>query len=103
VDRLVQAGLLAHDPVVPAALQGDVGGLSRRSVERRVSRATGLTLGTIEQITRAERAVDLLRLGLLPLDVADRAGYADQSHLTRSLTRFVGRTPSQVAAAAHGG
>ena len=99
VDRLVRAGLLAHDPVVPAAMRGDAGGLTRRSVERRVSRATGLTLGTIEQIKRAERAVDLLHLGRSPLDVADRAGYADQPHLTRSLKRFVGRTPSQVAAA----
>jgi AraC-like DNA-binding protein len=100
VDRLVRAGLLAHDPLVPAALQGDTEGLSRRSVERRVSRATGLTLGTIGQIKRAERAVDLLRLGRSPLDVADQAGYADQPHLTRSLRRFVGRTPSQVAASA---
>jgi hypothetical protein len=103
VDRLVRAGLLAHDPVVPAAVQGDMAGLSRRSVERRVSRATGLTLGGIEQIRRAERAVDLLRSGLPPLDVADQAGYADQSHLTRSLRRLMGRTPSQVAAVAHGG
>jgi AraC-like DNA-binding protein len=98
--RLARAGLLAHDPVVPAAVQGDMAGLSRRSVERRVSRATGLTLGGIGQIRRAERAVGLLRLGLSPLDVADQAGYADQSHLTRSLQRFVGRTPSQIAAAA---
>jgi hypothetical protein len=45
VDRLVRAGLLVHDPVVPAALQGDVEGWSTRSVERRVSRATGLTRG----------------------------------------------------------
>jgi AraC-like DNA-binding protein len=103
VDRLVRAGLLAHDPVVPAALQGDAEGLSRRSVERRVSRATGLTLGTIGQINRAERAVDLLRLGRSPLDVAGQAGYADQPHLTRSLRRFAGRTPSQVAASPHAG
>jgi AraC-like DNA-binding protein len=103
VDRLVRAGLLARDPVVPAALQGEAGGLSRRSVERRVSRATGLTLGTIGQIKRAERAVDLLRLGRSPLDVADQAGYADQPHLTRSLRRFVGRTPSQVATSPRAG
>lgn len=102
VDRLARAGLLVHDPLVPAALRGDTAGLSRRSVERRVARATGLTLGTIGQIKRAERAVDLLRLGLSPPDVADRAGYADQPHLTRSLRRFVGRTPSQVASAARG-
>jgi AraC-like DNA-binding protein len=103
VDRLVRAGLLAHDPLVPAALHGQAEGLSRRSVERRVSRATGLTLGTIGQIKRAERAVDLLRLGRSPLDVADQAGYADQSHLTRSLRRFVGRTPSQIAASPRAG
>jgi len=102
VDRLVRAGLLVHDPVVPAALRGDVDGWSRRSVERRVSRATGLTQGAIGQIRRAERAVELLRLGLSPIDAAGQAGYADQPHLTRSLRRFAGRTPSQVAASAPG-
>jgi AraC-like DNA-binding protein len=103
VDRLVRAGLLVHDPVVSAALQGDVEGLSTRSVERRVSRATGLTRGAIRQIRRAERAVELLCRGVPPLEVAGQAGYADQPHLTRSLTRFAGKTPSQVAASARGG
>jgi hypothetical protein len=102
VDRLVRAGLLAHDPVVPAALHGDVEGLSRRSVERRVLRATGLTQGAIGQIRRAERAVELLGRGMSPLEVAVQAGYADQPHLTRSLKRFVGRTPSQVSSARGG-
>ena len=101
VGRLVRAGLLVHDPVA-AALQGDVEVLSRRSVERRVSRATGLTRGAISQIRRAERAVELLCRGVPPLDVAGQAGYADQSHLTRSLTCFAGRTPSQIAASARG-
>jgi len=103
VGRLVRAGLLIHDPVVPAALHRDVEGLSTRSVERRVSRATGLTRGAIGQIRRAERAVDLLSRGVSPLDVAGQAGYADQPHLTRSLKRFVGRTPSQIATSARGG
>ena len=102
VGRLARAGLLVHDPLVPAALHGDADGWSRRSVERRVSRATGLTLGAIGQIRRAERAVELLSRGASPLDAADQAGYADQSHLTRSLTRFAGRTPAQVAASARG-
>jgi hypothetical protein len=103
VDRLVRAGLLVHDPVVPAAVRGDVEGLSRRSVERRVSRATGLTLGVIGQIRRAERAVELLSRGVSPVDVAGQAEYADQPHLTRSLRRFMGRTPSQLALSARGG
>src|ERR687897_1095683 len=98
IERLVRAGLLVHDPVVSAALQGDVERrLSTRSVERRVSRATGLTRGTIRQIRRAERAVELLSRGVSALDVAHGAGYADQPHLTRSLKRFVGQTPSQIA------
>jgi AraC-like DNA-binding protein len=102
-DRLARAGLLVHDPVVSAALQGDVAGLSKRSVERRVLRATGLTQGAIGQIRRAERAVGLLGRGMSPLEAAGQAGYADQPHLTRSLKRFVGQTPSQVAAFTHGG
>jgi hypothetical protein len=98
VDRLVRAGLLVHDPVASAALHDDVDGLSPRSVERRVARATGLTRGTIKQIERAERALDLLNRGVPALDAARRAGYTDQPHLTRSLKRFVGVTPSQAAA-----
>jgi hypothetical protein len=102
VDRLIRTGLLVHDPVASAALQGDVKGLSTRSVERRVSRATGLTRGVIRQIRRAETAVELLTRGVPAGDVAHAAGYADQPHLTRSLTRFVGLTPSQIVTSATG-
>jgi hypothetical protein len=101
VDRLVRAGLLVHDPVASAAVDGEVTGLSTRSVERRVARATGLTRGTIHQVRRAEQAVELLCRGVAAPDVARRAGYADQAHLTRSLKRFVGQTPSQVMARHH--
>ena len=59
IDRLVRAGVLAHDPVASAAVLGDVDGLSTRSMQRRVSRATGLTRGAIGQIRRAETAVDV--------------------------------------------
>src|SRR5215207_1165545 len=93
VDRLVRAGLLVHDPVASAGLHGDVKGLSTRSVERHVLRATGLTRGVIRQIRRAEGAVGLLSRGVPAHDVAHHAGYADQPHLTRSLKRFVGQTP----------
>src|SRR5829696_3006744 len=96
VHRLAQAGLLVHDPIVAEALSGEVPGLSTRSVERRVARATGLNRGAIERIRRAERAVELLSRGVPPADVAGRTGYADQPHLTRSLRRFVGQTPSQI-------
>jgi AraC-like DNA-binding protein len=103
VDRLVRAGLLVHDPIVAEALSGDVQGLSTRSVERRVARASGLNRGAIERIRRAERAVELLSRGVPPADVASRTGYADQPHLTRSLRRFVGQTPSQIVGSAQCG
>ena len=98
VDRLIGAGLLVHDPITSAAVHGDAGGLSTRSLERRVSRVTGLTRGMIRQIRRAERAVELLSGGMSAVDVARQAGYADQPHLSRSLKRFVGLTPSQITA-----
>jgi methylphosphotriester-DNA--protein-cysteine methyltransferase len=102
VDRLVRAGLLVHDPMASAVVQGGVPGLSTRAVERRVARATGLTRGAIRQIQRAERAVELLSAGVPALDAVRQAGYADQPHLTRSLKRFVGQTPSQIVSSAGG-
>jgi AraC-like DNA-binding protein len=71
-------------------------------MERRVARATGLTRGAIRQIQRAERAVELLSEGVPAVDAARQAGYADQPHLTRSLKRFVGQTPSQIVSSAPG-
>jgi AraC-like DNA-binding protein len=94
--RLERQGLLIRDPVVEDALRGHVPDRSRRSVQRRVLRATGLTQGTIRQIERASRAVDLLEGGVPIVDAVALAGYADQAHLTRSLRRFAGQTPGQI-------
>ena len=33
----------------------------------------------------------------IAIDAVDIAGYSDQAHMTRSLQRFVGRTPGQLA------
>ena len=103
VDRLMRAGLLVHDPIVAEALHGDVEGFSTRSLERRVARATGLSRGAMGRIRRAERAVELLSRGVPASEVARRTGYADQPHLTRSLRRFVGQTPSQICCSLPGG
>jgi AraC-like DNA-binding protein len=103
VDRLVRTGLLVHDPVVTEALHGEVAGYSTRSLERRVARATGLSRGAMARIERAGRAVALLSRGMAASEVARRAGYADQPHLTRSLRRFVGQTPAQISGSARRG
>jgi AraC-like DNA-binding protein len=96
VDRLVRDGLLVREPVVEAALQGQLKDLSLRSVQRRFLRATGLTQGAILQIERARQAMTLLQQGVSILDTVGQAGYADQPHLTRSLKRFIGQTPNQI-------
>lgn len=100
VAALVRRELLVRDPLVAAAVEGSVEAVSARSVERRVSRATGLTRGGIRQILRAERAVTMLSEGAAPIDVAFAAGYSDQPHLTRSLRRFAGQTPAEISSAA---
>jgi AraC-like DNA-binding protein len=96
VERLVRAGLLVREPVIDAALQGQRQNLSLRSVQRRFVRTTGLTHNAIFQIERARWAAILLTQGVSILDTVDRVGYADQPHLTRSLTRLVGQTPAQL-------
>lgn len=100
LNHLVREGVLAHDPVVNAVLGGQEPHLSPRAVQYRILRATGLTQSTIRQIERAKQAVDLLQAGVASLDVVYQLGYFDQAHLTRSLKRFMGQTPSQIAAMA---
>jgi AraC-like DNA-binding protein len=96
VDRLVRQGLLAHEPIVEAALQGQLKELSVRSVQRRFRRATGLTHGTLFQIERARHAMTLLQQGVSILDTVDQAGYYAQPPLTRALKLFIGQTPAQI-------
>jgi AraC-like DNA-binding protein len=94
--QLARAQLIAFDPIVVEAAMNRSTGLSRRSVERRVRRATGLTSGAIRQIDRAQRATALLEAGADIAEVVTEAGYADQAHLTRSLKRFIGQTPGRL-------
>ncbi|MFE5285059.1 helix-turn-helix domain-containing protein [Nocardia sp. NPDC056611] len=96
-DRLVRAGLLVRDPLVTDVLRGETTTLvTPRSVQRRVAAATGLTQGAIRQIERARQAVLLLQQGIPAIEVVQRTGYHDQPHLARSMTRFIGRTASQL-------
>lgn len=96
VMKLVREGVLVRDPLIVDVVQGELPKVGARSVQRRVAAATGLTQGAIRQIERAREAAILLGEGLAPLDVVHRLGYYDQPHLARSLSRFVGRTATQL-------
>jgi len=96
VARLVREGLLLRDPVVEAALQGQLKDLTQRAVQYRFVQATGITQSTARQIEHARYATFLLQHGVSILDTIQQAGYYDQPHLTRSLGRFIGQTPAQL-------
>jgi hypothetical protein len=100
VQRLVHEGVLFRDPIVVAASTGrPPQGLSPRTWRHRFLRATGLAQGAVRQVERANRAAAHLRRGVPIPDVVYEEGYFDQSHMTRSLKRWVGRTPARIAPA----
>jgi AraC-like DNA-binding protein len=97
VARLARRGIIARDPAVEAALQGDRKALSLRSAQRHFLHATGMTHSTLRQIERARYATNLLRQGSSIGDTVHEAGYFDQAHLTRSLRQLIGVTPAKIA------
>lgn len=96
VKRLVSKGLVASDAEVIAALRDDPTSLSTRSAQRRFLQVVGMTHTSLRQIERARRAVNLLRDGGSIADVVWKCGYYDHAHLTRSLRRWIGLTPTGV-------
>jgi methylphosphotriester-DNA--protein-cysteine methyltransferase len=97
VHRLTSVGMLDSDPAVEAAWNGSAPPVSHRSLQRRFRCVTGMSHRTARQIERASEALRLLQRGVSILDTVDELGYSDQAHLTRSLRRWTGQTPAQVA------
>jgi len=98
VEHLVRAGALTYDPLVEAALSDELADTSAHTIRYRFQHSTGLRQNYIRQIKRAQRAVELLQQGNSIIDTAHELGYADQSHLTRSLKRLQGYTPREILA-----
>lgn len=96
VARLVKDGALVRDPVVEQTLLREPVSITERSVQRRFLKATGLTYGTVRQIERAERVAALLTAGTSILEAVEITGYSDQAHMTRSLQKFLGKTPGKL-------
>jgi AraC-like DNA-binding protein len=98
VRRLERSGVLTCDPVVHTRTDSDgQRSLSTRSIQYHYALATGLSPSMIRQIERARTAARLLERGTSVLDTVHHLGYFDQPHMTRSLKRFLGRTPAQIA------
>lgn len=99
VRRLVNKGIVSHDPEVTAVLNDEPATLSTRSAQRRFLQVVGMTQTSLRQIERARFAVNLLREGVSIADVVWRCGFSDHAHLTHSLQRWIGIPPSSVCSA----
>ncbi len=97
ITRLMRTDMLVQDTFVTAALQGQATGLIQRAMQKRFLRATGISHNAFRQIERANEAYRMLQQGTSILDTVYSLGYFDQPHLTRSLKRFMGQTPAQIA------
>jgi AraC-like DNA-binding protein len=68
-----------------------------RTLERRVTMATGLPPATLRRVIRFRRTFP--QLEATPrgtwAQVATRSGYADQAHLIRDFRQFAGCSPSE--------
>jgi AraC-like DNA-binding protein len=81
-----------------ASVAGEVG-WSRQHLRTRFLDELGLTPKVAGRVMRFERARRELLSGPTPLaDVAARAGFYDQAHLTREFVELVGATPGQLRA-----
>jgi len=69
-------------------------GVSREHLSRSYARAYGTSLAAALRARRLRAGYDELTRSSRPLaEVADRCGFADQSHLTRALAEWIGLTP----------
>jgi AraC-like DNA-binding protein len=92
---------LLHDPRVRVNEVGDLVGLGDRQLRRRFTPAVGYGPKTLHRVLRFRRFLRLLAapapggLGELAL----RAGYADQAHLSRETVQLAGLPPAALARA----
>jgi AraC-like DNA-binding protein len=80
-----------------AADTADALGWTARTLHRRSVAAFGYGPAVLRRVLRFRRAMALLRVGVGPAEVAARAGYADQPHLSRDVRAFAGISPARVA------
>lgn len=93
--RMVAAGRSAEDVA-------DALGVTTRTLHRRSLAAFGYGPRTLGRVLRLQRVLGLLDDGLPLAEVAHRAGYADQPHLSREVRALAGVSPAQLAAERRG-
>ena len=89
-DRLVDRIVDRVRGAVPVARIADEVGLSSRQLHRRCLDAFGYGPKTLARVLRMTDALEMARAGVSFADTAARAGYADQSHLSRDVRELAG-------------
>lgn len=97
VAKLLRNGIVESNGLVASVVSGHPMAMTERTLQRHFLKTTGVTYKTFTQIERAQKALALLQQGRPAADVAFALGYADQSHMIRSLKAIMGQTPGQVA------
>jgi AraC-like DNA-binding protein len=94
--ELSGTGVLVIDSIAASRIQPTEAASSGRTLRRHVAETTGLTRNFLTQIDRAQVAGSLLQEGMPISQVAIEAGYSDQAHMTKSLKKILGKTPTQL-------
>ena len=89
VDHAVQVGLACHGRVQVETLAASAG-LGVRQLERQFLEAIGLSHKRVLTTARFQHALQVLRDGHPPAEVAEVCGFADQAHLAREFRTMAG-------------
>ena len=95
-----EAACLLRDPFARTEDIAERVGLSERQFRRRSHAAIGYGPKTLQRVLRFQRFVQMIDANVRAVDLANaaaKAGYADQSHLTRESVAFSGLTPAVLA------
>ncbi len=97
-DMMVAANLLQSDDLVAQAFTAHPKAASKRVVQERFKKVTGITQKDFQLIRRAQEAVRRLKAGDRPVAVAVDLGYTDQPHMIKSIKKIMGHLPSDLEA-----
>jgi hypothetical protein len=95
--HLLRKGILVHDLHIKDAIESSSLDITpERSIRHRFLSSVGLSKRSIIQIQKAKKGAEMIANGIPIIDVAFSLGYYDQSHLHRSILKYIGRTPSRI-------
>lgn len=97
INRLAGEDTFSVESTVMDMMRGELPAWSTRTLQYRFRQFAGLSHKMVLQIERAQKAFLMLESGISIADTVFQLGYYDQAHLSNSLRRFTGLTPSKIS------